>query len=341
MKNVLTLVDDTSFEEAVELLDKNGNGFLPIIDEQGVLIGVITDGDLRRAILSNKRSITDVMNPNPITMPSGTPSYLVRNKLKEIHRRQMPLVDSDGRLRDVIVLNDFEVTSKSNWVVIMAGGLGSRLGDLTKDIPKPMLPVAGEPMLKRIIDSFIDHGFHKFILCVNYKADVIEEYFKDGSRFGIEIVYTREHKRMGTAGALSLIDFPISDDFFVINGDLITTLDYEDFLSYHVENKSDATMCVKDFNYDVPFACIESDRRKNLVAIKEKPKYSFQINAGIYLLNRKLIDLIPKDTFFDMPSLFESSISHNFNVKIFRMEDYWLDIGRPDDYTKGNLDFNV
>ncbi|GAB3340940.1 nucleotidyltransferase family protein [Marivirga atlantica] len=338
----LNISENNSFEKAVELLDHNGTGFLPVVDQHNKLIGVITDGDLRRAILAKKiADVKQIMNADPITMPSGTSHVIAKRKLKQIHRRQMPLVDEQGKLTEVVLLNDFDVAPKEEWVVIMAGGLGSRLGELTKDIPKPMLPIGGRPMLEHIIDNFKEFGFYKFILCVNYKAEIIENHFKDGTNFGIEVRYTHENKRMGTAGPLSLIDFDISDNLFVVNGDLITSIDFNDFLEFHLTQKADATMCVKSYSNEIPYACINADSDNNLLEIQEKPSFNYHINAGMYIVNKDLLKLIPNDTFYDMPTLFEEALGKGKSVKIFRMDDYWLDIGQPSDYQKGNNDLKI
>jgi dTDP-glucose pyrophosphorylase len=341
MMKWLNISKDNSFERAVELLDYNGAGFLPVVDDQNKLIGVITDGDLRRAILAKRTGeVRYIMNVDPITMPSETSHVIAKRELKRLHRRQMPLVNSEGILTDIVLLNDFDISPKDEWVVIMAGGLGSRLGELTRDIPKPMLPMGGRPMLENIIDNFKEFGFHKFILCVNYKAEIIENHFGNGNAFGIQVKYTHEKKRMGTAGPLSLIDFEISENLFVVNGDLITSLDFNDFLEFHLKHNSDATMCVKSYANEIPFACIDADYNNNLLQIVEKPSFNYHINAGMYIVTKELVEKVPKDTFYDMPTLFEEALNDGKSVKVFRMDDYWLDIGKPDDYRKGNDDLN-
>ncbi|MEM7550837.1 MAG: nucleotidyltransferase family protein [Bacteroidota bacterium] len=338
--NWLYLTAETTFEEAVKLLDENGNGFLPVIDQAEKLLGIITDGDLRRAILRKSMNLKDVINYSPMVAKEGTPRGVIKRQLIEIHRKQMPVVSTSGKLVEVVLLNEFEKGIRPNWVVIMAGGLGSRLGNLTKTIPKPMLEVGDKPILEHIIDNFKEYGFAKFILCVNYKAEVIEEYFGDGSKFGINIVYTKEKKRLGTAGALSLIDIQIQDPFFITNGDIITSLNFEDLLEFHLLNKAKATMCVKKFEYQVPFACVQSDTKSNILSLVEKPTYNYHINAGLYMINPEILHHVPKDTFYDMPMLFDDLLENGENLKVFRMEDYWLDIGRPHDYKKINDDLN-
>ncbi len=216
----------------------------------------------------------------------------------------------------------------------MAGGLGTRLGDLTKHVPKPMLQVAGKPMLLRIIEDFKSYGFHKFILCVNYKSEIIEDFFGNGEKFGIEVKYTKEAKRMGTAGALSLIDFPMDKPFFVINGDIISSINFEDFLNFHITKKATATMCVKRFSHEIPYACVEFDEAYELKSLREKPNIDYFINAGMYILDPFSLSLLKKDEFFDMPGLFDILCQMNKTVKVFTISDYWLDIGLKDDYNR-------
>lgn len=334
MKNKLIYKQQTSFEEAVRLLDQNGNGFLPVVDTENKLLGIITDGDLRRGVLNRKFDLDSIINKNPTVALSSLSHVIIKKQLRELHRRHMPVVDDNGRLVEVVVLNEFETEKHDNWVVIMAGGLGTRLGDLTKHIPKPMLEVGGKPMLLRIIEHFKSHGFGKFILCVNYKSEIIEDYFADGKQFGVEIKYTKESKRMGTAGALSLIDFNINIPFFVVNGDVLTTVNFDDFLNFHTTQNADATMCVKRYSHEVPYACVEFDENMSLRGIKEKPSYDYFINTGMYILNPSSISYLKKDEYFDMPSLFELLIDNEQNTKVFTIDEYWLDIGQKDDYQK-------
>lgn len=338
----LVFDNKVTLEQAIRLLDKNGNGFLPVVSDDNLLLGIITDGDLRRAILNKNFDLENVINKNPVTVTHLTPRVQIKRQLKDLHRRHMPVVDEMGKLVDVVVLDDFEVESKPNWVVIMAGGLGSRLGDLTKDTPKPMLKIGGKPILQGIVEHFKSQGFHKFIFCVNYKSHIIEDYFGDGESFGVEIRYTKEAKKLGTAGALSLIDFDLVHPFFVVNGDVLASLNFDDFLNYHIINYADATMCIKNYTYEVPYACIDFDKDNKLLEIKEKPKYDYFINTGMYVLNPSVLDFIPKDVFYDMPTLFEELLgSKKYILKVFNTSEYWLDIGNPDDYKRGNAAFNA
>lgn len=328
----LVLSENSTFREAIKLLDSNGNGFLAVVNENGQLVGILTDGDVRRAILNNKTELSEIINTNPIVMKEGESRKKVILKLRELRRKHMPIVDDNMVLKDVIVLDDEEFNIKPNWVVIMAGGLGTRLGELTKNTPKPMLKVGSKPMLEHIIDMFTSYGFTKFMISVNYKAEVVKNYFGDGSKFGVKIKYIEEKKRLGTGGALSLIDIELDEPFFVIYGDVLASLDYEKLLSYHEEQKAIATMCIRKYKYQIPYGVIEIDDENNIKSIKEKPIKEFFINTGIYVFNPEVLYYIPKNEFFDLPSLFDVLKSKNKLTKSFEITDYWIDMGTPLDY---------
>ena len=332
MKNKLVLNGQTTFHDAVKLLDLNGQGVLPVVDKDNKLLGLITDGDIRKAVLNNHLDLDHIINKHPYSLHIDTPKNQILNYLKKIHRRHMPLVNGGNRFIKLFTLDEIEFNLKPNWVVIMAGGLGTRLGELTKDKPKPMLKVGSKPMVEHIIDMLVSHGFTKFMLSVNYKSEVIKEYFKDGKKFGIEIKYIQEKKNLGTGGALSLIDIELSEPFFVTNGDVLSSLDYEKLLEYHKEQNAVATMCIREENYQTPYGVVEVDGKNNIVSIKEKPIKKFYINTGIYVLEPEVLNYIPKNEYFDLPSLFSLLKDNNKNTKSFEITDYWIDIGKPSDY---------
>lgn len=332
MNNILILTNKTKFNDAIRLLDANGNGVLPVVDNVGILLGLITDGDIRKAILNNNLDLEHIINKNPYKLNIDASKNQIVGFLKKIHRRHIPLVDNENKFIKIFTLDEIDFNLKPNWVVIMAGGLGTRLNELTKDTPKPMLKVGAKPMVEHIIDMFVSHGFTKFMLSVNYKAEVIKEYFKDGSEFGIEIKYLEEKKRLGTGGALSLIDIELNEPFFVTNGDVLSSLDYEKLLSFHKEQNATATMCIRKDKYQIPYGVIEIDDEGNISAIKEKPIREFFINTGIYVLNPEVLNYVPKDEFFDLPCLFDALRSNGKVTKSFEITDYWIDMGRPSDY---------
>ncbi|WP_419782405.1 nucleotidyltransferase family protein [Malaciobacter marinus] len=334
MNNKLVLDSKTKFNDAIKLLDLNGNGVLPVVDEKEKLLGLITDGDIRKAILNNHLDLEHIININPHKLNIHTSKNQIVNYLKKIHRRHIPLVDDENKFIKVFTLDEVDFNLKENWVVIMAGGLGTRLGELTKDTPKPMLKIGAKPMVEHIIDMFISHGFTKFMLSVNYKAEIIKEYFGDGSKFGIEVKYLEEKKRLGTGGALSLIDIELDEPFFVTNGDVLSSLDYEKLLNFHKEQNTTATMCIRKDSYQIPYGVIEVDEKNNIKAMKEKPIKEFFINTGIYVLNPEVLFYVPKNEFFDLPSLFDVLKNESKSIKSFEITDYWIDMGRPSDYEK-------
>lgn len=339
MSNKLILDKTTTFQDAIRLLDLNGNGVLPVVDMDNKLLGLITDGDIRKAILNNQLDLEHIINKNPFKLSISSSKNQIINFLKKVHRRHVPLIDDDGKLIKVFTLDEVEYNLKPNWVVIMAGGLGTRLGELTKDIPKPMLELGGKPMIEHIIDMFVADGFTKFMISVNYKSEVIKNYFKDGTHLGIEIKYLEEQKRLGTGGALSLIDIELKDPFFVTNGDVLTTISYNNILEFHNNAKSTATMCIKKEEYQIPYGVIEVDVEKNILSMVEKPTKQFYINTGVYVLDPVVLNFVPQDEYFDLPSLFEKVKQEGGATKSFEITEYWVDVGRPSDFVNVSQKF--
>jgi len=324
-----------TFEDIIRKIDSFGVGFIAVIDDSEKLFGIVTDGDVRKALLNQRKEVLDIINKNPLTLLYTTSKEVIVTYLKQNRRLHVPLIDEKGRLKSVFLLNNFDIEYKQNYVVIMAGGLGSRLGDLTKDVPKPMLHIKGKPILEYIVESFKNQGFYKFIFCLNHKKEIIQEYFKAGKRLGVEIEYLIENKKLGTAGALSLLDVDkFKAPFFVINGDVITSVDYLSMLNYYEENKADAIMCTKEESYTNPFAEITFDDHQNLIDLKEKPTTTFDINLGIYLLNASVLPLLSVNEYYDMPNLFIKAKEESLKVKVFRVNDDWIDIGKPLDYLR-------
>lgn len=331
-QNKFVLNSNSTLQDAIKLLDLDGIGVLAVVDEVNKLIGLITDGDIRKAILNNNLNLEHVINHNPYRLNVNSSKNQIINFLKKIHRRNIPLVDEQNNFIEIFTLDDIDFNLKLNWVVIMAGGLGTRLGELTKDIPKPMLKAGTKPMLEHIIDMFVSHGFTKFLLSVNYKSEVIKEYFKDGSDFGIEIKYLEEKVRLGTGGALSLIDFELAEPFFVTNGDVLSSIDFEELLNFHIQKNSTATMCIRKDSYQIPYGVVETDNENNIIELTEKPTKEFFINTGIYVLEPKVLEYIPKNEFFDLPNLFDILKESNKKITSYETSDYWIDMGKPEDY---------
>jgi dTDP-glucose pyrophosphorylase len=340
MKQKLVLNENVTFEDAIRELDKGGVGFLPIVDAANRLLGIITDGDIRRAILNRRFSLDAIINRHPITLSCNATRTHVRNFLRSSNLRHLPLIDDQNRFVDVVIADDIEFTPKANRVVIMAGGLGTRLGPLTAQTPKPMLPVGKKPLLSNIISLCYEHGYTRIYLCVNYRADVIKEYFGDGSRFGVSICYVEEKERLGTAGAISLIDEPMEAPFFVLNADILTTLNLEMIMKHHEISGADATMCVKEMEYRLPFGVVNiKDLR--IRSIEEKPVLKSNINAGIYVLNPDIVGLIPRCRYFDMTQVFDLALKKRMKISAYPINEYWLDIGQFNDYQTANRDLST
>ena len=339
-KYTLEYTEYTTLKDIILALDEGGVGFVAVVDEAQKLIGIVTDGDLRRAILNREENVAKVINKSPVKMPYDTPKEAVVRKLKSIHRRHMPLVDLLGRLQSVFILDGFELPQKANSVVIMAGGLGSRLGELTDTIPKPMLKVGNKPMLEHLVEQFREQGFKKFTFCLNHLKEKIMDHFGNGVDFDVEISYVVEDKKLGTAGALSLLRGNFDSPFFVINADVLTSLDFERLMQQHCASSSIATMCVREYQHTLPYGVISSDESGKLVGITEKPTQSFDVNSGIYVLEPQVIDYIPEDQMYDMPELFGNMLINGEHCSVYKLDDYWLDIGQVNDFEKANRDIS-
>jgi nucleotidyl transferase len=227
---------------------------------------------------------------------------------------------------------------KTNKVILMVGGLGTRLRPLTQDIPKPMLKVGDKPILQTIVEKFAEYGYVNIVMCVNYKSQIIRDYFGDGSKFGVNIEYVLEEQRMGTAGALSLLKNKPLEPFFVMNGDLLTNVNFENLNNYHMATNSIGTMCVREYELQVPYGVVNINDGR-VISIEEKPTHKFFVSAGIYMLSPEVLDYVPKNEFFDMPSLFDKLINLSKNVVSFPIMEYWIDIGRMDEYKRANEEY--
>ncbi|WP_339261585.1 nucleotidyltransferase family protein [Lysinibacillus sp. FSL K6-3209] len=327
--------------DTMKIIDDSSLQFAVVVDEEQHLLGTVTDGDIRRGILRGEGldvTITSIMNPNPISARSGQKYHKYKQIMKSKMLKQLPIVDENNRIINILFTDNIETTLNKNTVVLMLGGLGTRLRPLTNDTPKPMLRVGNKPILETIIEGFKQYGYTNFIFSVNYKKEVIQDYFQNGEAFDVTIEYIEEDKKMGTAGALSLLKSRPTKPFFVMNGDLLTQINFDQLMQFHMEHDSVATMCVREFEYQIPYGVIETDGT-DLVTIREKPIHRSFVNAGIYVLNPDVLDYIPQDEFYDMPSLFEKLIEENSKTSVFPIREYWLDIGQMDDFNKANNEF--
>ena len=345
MKNIqnIKLSKSSAIKEALEVIDKASMQIALIVDEKDKLLGTLTDGDIRRGLLKGldlNNSIESIIFKAPtVAKISDTKEEVLKLAIsKKLH--QIPIVDDSGKVLGIQEIEELvKSKEKTNKVILMVGGLGARLRPLTDSTPKPMLKVGSQPILQTIVGKFADCGYVNIVMCVNYKSHIIQDYFGDGSEFGVNIEYILEEQRMGTAGALSLLKEKPTEPFFVMNGDLLTSLDFEKMLDFHETYDAKATMCVREYDIEVPYGVVNV-ADENITSIEEKPIHRFFVNAGIYILNPDCINLIPRDEFYDMPSLFEKMITNNNKTISFPLQEYWLDIGRIADYERANLEYS-
>lgn len=332
----LPVVDsEVSVMRAVAVLDSSRVKIVLIVNLSGQLVGSVTDGDVRRGFLAGRdlqTPVGEIMNTAPLSLSEGEAPAAVLPLMRERGIRFVPIVDRERRpIRIVTIEELLNPQNVSATVVLMAGGLGTRLKPLTDQIPKPMLPVGGRPLLEITIDNLRQQGFRRFFIAVNYKADMIEAHFGDGSRFGVEIDYLRENEKLGTAGALRLLPEPPVGPLIVMNGDILTTLDARVLLSFHQTSGAPGTVCVREHSWRVPFGVIKLDAAGRCAGIEEKPLRRETISAGIYVLSPEALPQIPQAGVCDMPNLLELLGTRMAPVAVFPLREYWLDIGHLDD----------
>lgn len=334
---------DTKVQETMKIIDLQSLQIAIVVDKYNKLLGTVTDGDIRRGILdgiSLDEPVTKVMNKNPITVTGNKDKKSIINILKENRLRHLPIVDKSGciigieRLDDLINCNKIE-----NWIVLMVGGLGSRLKPLTDNCPKPMLLIGDKPVLEIILNHFRDLGFYKFCFSINYKGEQIKNYFGNGSKWGVEIHYIYEEKRMGTAGSLSLFSIKTDKPIVVMNGDILTKVNFEQLINFHLEHEGEATVAVRSYDSQIPYGVVKINGDR-LIGFEEKPVYTSFINAGIYVINPSVLNKIPDNSYFDMNELLENMLTDDEKISIFPIREYWLDIGEIDDFNQANLDFH-
>ena len=340
-----TLVNaDAPIAEAIRILDANAKQICLVIDAEGRLIGSLTDGDVRRGILrsvSLNAPVRDVMNATPKLARMGSSIAETKALMARFSVRQIPIVDDRGYVTGIHYFDDLfhRAASDDTLVVLMAGGEGQRLRPLTDDTPKPLLKVAGRPILQSILESFIEQDFFRFVISVNYRGELVHEHFGDGSDWNVEITYLRETEPMGTAGALTLLPQPPQSTFIVMNGDLLTTINFGSLLEFHREQNGIATMAVRDYAYQIPFGVAELDKYR-LRAIREKPVHRCLVNAGIYAFEPEVLNVLDDAQKIDMPQLFDRITANGRTAAAYPIREYWVDIGRKEDLAKAEAEFN-
>ena len=333
---------DTSVRVVIATIDAAASKGVLVVDPERHLLGTVTDGDIRRALLTGMELTDPVercMYRTPTTARVGESSEAILSKMRKLMLHQMPIIDHQGCVVALKLINDYMIApERENWVVIMAGGLGTRLKELTCETPKPMLPVGDRPLLETTVCRFVEQGFFDIWLAVNYHAGKIEGHFGDGKKFGAEIRYLREGKRLGTAGALSLLPQVPECPVLVTNADILANIDYGAMVDEHTAAEVSATMAVREYEYQIPYGVVQITRG-NILGLEEKPVHKVMVNAGVYVLSPDVISKVPRETFFDMPELFESLIAEGQPTRCHNVHGYWRDIGDHKDFCKANSDF--
>jgi dTDP-glucose pyrophosphorylase len=339
LKSII-IAEDATVLDAIKVMDSSNLriGFGIILDGESKLIGVVTDGDVRRGLLCGVRlddSVNSIMSTTPIIAHKSEKRPDIIRRLGDYRINHMPVLDDNGIVVGIETSDLYFVSNEKNIpVIIMVGGYGKRLRPMTNDCPKPMLKLGQTPLLDLILRSLISSGFRSFWLAVNYKRETIKDYFKDGSQLGVSIKYLEEEKRLGTAGALALYahqsvaeDVPV----LVMNGDVLTDINYDSLVQTYERNECDAVICIKEYSYELPYGAVEIEEDR-LISITEKPKYAFYVNSGIYMLNSKLLRLVPDNKYYDMTTFLEDLLVQNFFVSAFLIREYWLDVGSKENF---------
>jgi len=338
---------ETTIREVMELLGRNRKGIVLIVDEDNRLIGTLTDGDIRRAMLANDPQDQPAARllerkagspyERPVTVSQGASNEEILELMYERAVRQIPLLDGEGRVVDLASMDDLLSEELPHLeAVVMAGGFGTRLRPLTEDTPKPMLPVGDKPILEHTIEQLKQVGIHHINITTHYQPEKIKTHFGDGSKFGVDIEYVSEDRPLGTAGAVGLVDTG-PEPMLVINGDILTSVDLQAMYRYHRKHQADLTLGVRRYDFKVPYGVVEC-QGPQVRGISEKPEFAFLVNAGIYLLEPNVRQFIPPDERFDMTDLMDVLITEGRKVVSFPIVEYWLDIGQIDDYKKAQDD---
>ncbi|MGV6851498.1 MAG: nucleotidyltransferase family protein [bacterium] len=328
-----------NLQQAIANLDAVAIQIILVLDKYGRLEGTVSDGDIRRGLLrglSLEHPIESILHKDPLVVPDGLERHFVLQLMSANKIRQIPIIDADQR---VIGLHLWDQLShqeqRPNSMIIMAGGKGTRLHPYTESCPKPMLEVAGKPMLEHIIERAKLEGFYHFILAIHYLGEIIETYFGDGSSFDVHIDYLREEAPLGTAGALSLLSQIPDQPCIVTNGDVITDIRYGELLDFHDRQHAAATMAVRIHEWQNPFGVVKM-QGFNITGFEEKPCVRTHINAGIYALSPTALHTLDTGKYCDMPTLFERLYASSHKTVAYPMHEPWLDVGRPDDLIKAN-----
>lgn len=338
----IKVTPEETLKKVVGVLEDGGVRFAVVTNSDDQLVGTVTDGDIRRGLIKGiglSGSVKDIMNNDPFYLEEENENL----SITEMEKRcifHVPIVSKDKTVIKVVI-HDSIISSEPlpNVAVIMAGGMGKRLGTLTENTPKPLLKVGEKPILHTIIESLKENGIRNIYLSVNYKSEMIKEFFKDGSELNVNIKYINEEKPLGTAGSLSFLPKTINEPIIVMNGDLLTKINFRDLLNYHNENDSCATMCVREYDFKVPYGVISTEGTE-IKKIIEKPVQKFFVNAGVYVLDSNIFKELEPGEHLDMTTLFNNLIDKKIGTSVFPLREYWIDVGQLEDFKKANHEYS-
>ena len=342
--DIETITSKSTISEAINAINRSKAQIAFVLDNDCRLIGTVTDGDVRRAILAGSTlnsSVLDCMN-DAYTFVTG--NYDIQgliNTMRMKSIRQIPILDSQCRIIRLHTLDELLTPAQiSTPVIIMAGGRGERLSPLTERCPKPMLTVGERPILETILERMVLCGFYRFYFSINYLGEQIKDYFGDGNKWNAEIVYVEENTKLGTAGALGLIDFPQNQNVIVLNGDVLSSFEPTKLMEFHQTQQADLTVCLKKFETEVPYGVVELVGA-DVKSVTEKPKHVYFVSAGIYVFQSKVFTLVKKDRCLDMPDFINALLTNNSIVKGYPIYEYWTDIGHHTEIVKARDDFKI
>ncbi len=337
----ISVPSTASMKAVLGVIDQGRMQIALVVDDGCHLSGTVTDGDIRRALLRDNdldTPVEKIMNNTPVTGLVSEDEFQWQRTMQRHSLSHLPLLDAKGC---IVGLTRYQVPQEprhDNAVVLMVGGLGSRLAPLTHARPKPLLEVGSKPILETIVENFASHGFHRLYMCINYKGEMIREHFGDGSRWNTDIKYVEEKSRMGTAGALSLLPDKPDAPFFVMNGDLLTQVDFVRLLRFHQKQEAAATLCVREYTHQIPYGVVDL-KEHTVTGMQEKPSHRVHVNAGIYMLNPEVLSLIPNNSYLDMPDLINQMLNKNMLVSSFPIHEYWVDIGQIQEFQQARQDY--
>lgn len=340
LKKHLILRNQSVRDALISLDQLSLDAILFVVDEENILIGSLTDGDLRRGFIRGlgfENSISDFIQANPRFIYENEFNQEKLNELKESFFKIIPIVNRQHKITDILNFR-LRTTMLPLDAVLMAGGEGKRLRPLTENTPKPLLKVGDKPIIEYNIDRLANVGIENIYLSINYLGEQIEEGFGNGSSKNIHIEYIREHKPLGTIGSVLLVEKFEHEEILVMNSDLLTNIDFADFYKTYKESEADMAVAATTYHVDVPYAVLESDENQKVRKLKEKPRYTYFSNAGIYIIKKKLLNMIPPDQFYDITDFMEKVIEMDYTLITYPINGYWLDIGNHADFRKAQED---